>query len=143
MDTSYENQNNGTDHTKDSRNVKRFEGLEAWKKNHELVVKVYQVTREFSDKDISLAKDLQNSARFITQSIVEGYNRRSPKDKYSYYARARDASFIFQDLLLTARDLNVFTNGYAQYEDLLDTLISGRRVINGLVESFEKRNDQA
>jgi len=127
---------------KDSHNVKRFEQFEVWKKNHELVLKVYQVTRDFSVKDESLVKELQKTARQITQSIVEGFNRRNPAEKYEFYARARDASFIFQDALLIANDLKAFINE-SEYEEILEILISGRRMLNGLLDTFRNIKREA
>ena len=56
--------------------IKRFEDLKVWQKSHELVLEVYQITRQFPNEEkVGLISQIRRSAVSVAANIAEGSKR--------------------------------------------------------------------
>jgi hypothetical protein len=55
----------------------RFEDLEVWKKAHDLVLKIYTITKDYpSEEKFGLVSQMRLSAVSIPANIAEGFKKR-------------------------------------------------------------------
>ena len=60
-----------------------------WQKAHQLVLKIYQYTKNFPiEEKYGLVSDMRRAARSVPTNIVEGYGRRGYKDALSFFNRS-------------------------------------------------------
>ena len=72
--------------------MKTFRDLKVWQKAHELVLKIYRITKEFPNEEkFGLVSQLRRSASSIPTNIVEGFKRKSKRD-YAHFLNLADAS---------------------------------------------------
>ena len=65
---------------------KTFRDLIVWQKAHQLVLKIYQHTKDFpSDEKYGLVSDMRRAARSVPTNIVEGYKRKGYKDALNFF----------------------------------------------------------
>jgi four helix bundle protein len=115
---------------------KRFENFGVWQTAHDLVIQTHRLTSLFDPLSRDLRDRLVDAAHLVTKAFVEGYNRREADKKLEFYEISRDATFVYQDVLLTARDLNLFTEHEEDYSRLLDLTIESRKRITGLIKRY-------
>jgi len=85
----------------------RFRDLEVWRVSMDLVVKVYEITREFpKSEQFGLASQLQRSAVSIPSNIAEGSGRGTRKDFAHFLDQARGSLFEVITQLEISRSLN-------------------------------------
>ena len=85
----------------------RFKDLEVWRVSMDLVVKVYEITREFpKSEQFGLAAQLQRSAVSIPSNIAEGSGRETRKDFAHFLDQARGSLFEVITQLEICRSLN-------------------------------------
>lgn len=85
----------------------RFRDLEVWRVSMELVVKVYEITREFpKSEQFGLASQLQRSAISIPSNIAEGSGRGTKRDFAHFLDQARGSLFEVITQLEICRSLN-------------------------------------
>ena len=85
----------------------RFKDLEVWRVSMDLVVKVYEITREFpKNEQFGLAAQLQRSAVSIPSNIAEGSGRGTRKDFAHFLDQARGSLFEVITQLEISRSLN-------------------------------------
>jgi len=118
--------------------IKNFTDLESWRKGHEFVLKIYQISAEFPKEEIyGLTSQIKRAAVSITANIAEGFSRYHYKEKIHFYYNSRGSTTEVQDLLLIARDV-----GYIHYEKckiLFEEADILRRLLNGLIRSAERQ----
>lgn len=85
----------------------RFKDLDVWKVSMDLVVKVYEITREFpKSEQFGLASQLQRSAVSIPSNIAEGSGRGTRKDFAHFLDQARGSLFEVISQLEISKSLN-------------------------------------
>ncbi len=85
----------------------RFRDLEVWRVSMDLVVKVYEITREFpKSEQFGLASQLQRSAVSIPSNIAEGSGRVTKKDFAHFLDQVRGSLFEVITQLEICRSLN-------------------------------------
>ncbi|WP_367362463.1 four helix bundle protein [Mesotoga sp.] len=85
----------------------RFKDLEVWRVSMDLVVKVYEITREFpKNEQFGLVAQLQRSAVSIPSNIAEGSGRGTRKDFAHFLDQARGSLFEVITQLEICRSLN-------------------------------------
>lgn len=71
-------------------NERGYRSLNAWRKADELVLMVYRLTKKFPrDELFGLISQMRRCAISVVANIVEGYGRRTAKDKVQFYYIAR------------------------------------------------------
>ncbi|HCC23072.1 TPA: four helix bundle protein [Candidatus Falkowbacteria bacterium] len=119
-------------------NIDNFRDLKAWQHNHQIVIKIYQLTKKFPDEErFGLCSQVRRSASSITANISEGFGRYYYKDKIRFYYFARASSVETQNHLLLAADLGYLSKEIV--ENLFVQLGEGQKMINGLINSLNSR----
>lgn len=118
--------------------ITHFTHLDAWKKNHELVLEIYRITKSFPKEELfGITSQIRRATSSITANIAEGCGRFHYKDKVKFYLISRGSSSEVQDFLIIAKDL-----GYVSEKDFdRIKLISfeGYKLICGLIRSINAR----
>lgn len=117
--------------------VKHFTNLNAWKKNHELVLNIYNITNNFPKSELfGLISQIRRAVCSITGNIAEGFGRYHYNDKIKFYLIARGSSAEVQNYLIIAKDLNYIS--LENFNNIKITSFEGYKLICGLIQSIEK-----
>lgn len=123
-------------HTVDSRGgrAKRFEDLEVWRKAHELVLKIYKITKDFpAEEKFGLVSQMRRASISIPANIAEGFKKRGLKDKTNFYNIAQGSLEELRYYSILSRDLK-----YCEDTNELDGLIETiGRMLYGLIQSIQ------
>lgn len=118
--------------------ITQFTELEAWKVNHEVVLIVYEITKNFPrEEKFGIIDQLRRAASSVTANIAEGFGRFHFSDKTRFYYQARGSSYEVLNFLILARDLKIL--GMKDFTHISDIVLQGGRVLNGLIRATEKR----
>lgn len=113
--------------------ITTFTDLETWKIGHQLVIKVYLVTKKFpKDELFGLTNQLRRAVVSITSNIAEGFSRQSYKEKVQFYSTASGSLSEVQNQLLIARDIGYIDN--KTYDMLSELATHLSKLLNGLIK---------
>ena len=109
-----------------------FKKLQVWKKAHELVLAVHDVTNGIRSRDYtSLRSQMVRAAASIDANIVEGSGQRSDKEFGRFLNIAVNSANELEAHLIMARDLNAITG--SDFDSLNDRLVVVRKMLHGLL----------
>lgn len=118
--------------------IKKFYELDAWTKGHELVLEIYNLTKDFPKEELyGIVSQLRRAASSITANIAEGFARYHFKDKTRFYYQARGSVAEVQNFLLLAKDLKFIDLKICK--KLGEDANEASQLINGLIRSIEKQ----
>jgi len=91
--------------------VQRYRDLEVWKRSHALVLRVYQLTKNFPEEErFGLTSQLRRAAVSVPANIAEGSKRRTNQD-FARFLNISEGSLSETDyLLLCSHDLGYLSN---------------------------------
>ncbi|MBI4426308.1 MAG: four helix bundle protein [Candidatus Kerfeldbacteria bacterium] len=110
--------------------VVTFTDLMAWKQGHALALKIYQITKDFPNREkFGLTSQIRRCALSVTSNIAEGFSRKSFREKAQFYSTALGSLTELQNQLMLARDVqyvspDVYADTY-RYSVLVHKLITG------------------
>jgi len=114
----------------------RFEKLTVWQKAHELVIKIYKITKKFpAEEKFRLVDQLCRSASSVPANIVEGNARRHKKEYLQFLNTASSSLEETRYHLLLAKDLDYLSA--LQYIELIKLTNDVGRLISGLTRSLK------
>ena len=114
--------------------IESFKDLTAWKESHKFVIELYKATRDFPKEEIyGLTNQLRRAVVSIVSNIVEGFSKKSRREKIQFYHTALGSLLEVQSQLLIAKDLGYLSNDDFNILDLRS--ISVRKLILGLMKS--------
>ena len=117
-----------------NKSIHHFTHLIAWQKNHQVVLKIYQLTKKFPKEELfGLVSQIRRAAASITANIAEGYGRYHPKDRIRFYLMARGSNTELQNHIILAHDLGYITDN--EFEPLKVQVFEGYKIICGLIKS--------
>lgn len=112
--------------------IKEFTDLKAWQEGHELVIIVYQITKNFPREELySLVDQMRRAATSVTSNIAEGFGRQGMKEKIQFYYLAQGSLTELKNQLLIAKDV-----GYLKPDDfqkLVDQANNAHKLLQGLI----------
>ncbi|MFP4346001.1 MAG: four helix bundle protein [Anaerolineales bacterium] len=116
--------------------ITRFQQLDVWREAHTLVLKVYEVTKDFpTDERFGLISQMRRAAISVPANIAEGFKRRGVQEKIRFYNIAEGSLEELKYFLILAEDL-----GYCESKDeLMEQAEVVGRLLNGLIVSTERR----
>ena len=118
----------------ESRKIKSFTDLNAWKEGHKLVLMIYEITKDFPKEEIfGLTSQIRRCAVSITSNIAEGFSRQSYKEKVRFYSIALGSITELQNQLLIAKDVGYITK--EQFQDIAEQSVKVHKITNGLIKS--------
>jgi four helix bundle protein len=116
---------------KNSKKIKSFTDLIAWQEGHKLVLKVYEITKNFPNYEMfGLTSQMRRCAVSITSNIAEGFSRRTNKDKIKFYHTSLGSITELQNQLLIARDVSFINQD--DFINLAEQTTSVQKVLHGL-----------
>ena len=119
----------------DKQQVESWRDLEVWKLAHNLVLKVYEITKCFpNDERFRLIDQICRSAASVPTNIAEGKGRSSLKEYLQFLSIARGSVEEVKYLLLLCRDLGYIPE--STYSEMADEYDQVARMLNGLMRSL-------
>jgi len=116
--------------------VEKFSDLQVWQEAHQLVLRVYEITRKFpSDERFGLVSQMRRAALSIPANIAEGFKRRGLQDKIRFYNTAEGSLEELKYFFIVSKDLNYIESNA---DELARADMVGR-LLNGLIASTERR----
>lgn len=111
-----------------------FRDLKVWEKSHQLVLKIYNITKSFPPEEkFGLSSQIRRSAASIPTNIAEGFKRKSNKD-FCHFLNMADSSLEETKYhLILAKDLN-----YIDKKDY-DWLTESCEEIGKMLDGLQKR----
>jgi len=117
----------------ESRKIKSFTDLNAWKEGHKLVLNIYNITKSFPKEELfGLTNQLRRAAVSFTSNIAEGFSRNSYKEKLQFYSMALGSLTEIQNQLLVARDIGYITE--LKFTEIAKQSITINKITNGLIK---------
>jgi len=106
--------------------AKSFEDLVVWRKAHEFVLGVYELTASFPKHETyGLCSQMRRAAVSIPANIAEGFRKRGKADKARFMNTAEGSVEESRYYLILARAL-----GYGETRSLIHTLDEVSRLLN-------------
>ena len=110
--------------------------LIVWKKSHELVLKIYEVTKGFpKDEQFGLTSQVRRAAVSIPSNIVEGKARGSNKDCKRFLLMARGSLEELKYQMLLAKDLKYIDEKI--YKEVYKNMDEIGRLLGGLIKKLD------
>jgi four helix bundle protein len=111
---------------------KTFMDLKVWKLAHEVNISNYQLTESFPRRETyGMADQIRRASYSIPANIVEGFGRRSTRDKAHFYTIAMGSAEELKNGLIAARDL-----GYLQkFAELWPKVESVSKMLRSLTDA--------
>jgi len=86
--------------------IEKFSDLQVWREAHQLVLRVYEITRKFpSDERFGLISQMRRAALSIPANIAEGFKRRGLQDKIQFYNTAPGSLEELKYFFIVSKDL--------------------------------------
>ncbi len=99
------------------KKITTFRDLIVWQRSHQLVLKIYRVSKSFpSEERYGLTSQIRRAATSIPTNIVEGHKRRSRRDYLHFLNIAESSLEEVKYLLLLSADLEMLSR--TDFEDL-------------------------
>lgn len=113
--------------------IHSFTDLNTWKKGHEMVIKIYDLTKGFPQEEMfGLTNQLRRASVSVTSNIAEGFSRTSYKEKAQFYATALGSLTEIQNQILIAKDVGYMSKN--SFEELAETSVTTSKLLNGLLK---------
>ncbi len=113
--------------------AKSYRDLLMWQKAHELVLKVYQITKDFpKEETYGLTSQLRRAVVSVPANIAEGFARNSSKEKLRFYNIAAASLSEVNYFLLLSNDLK-----YANTISLQELAEEVGKIIYGYTKAFQ------
>ena len=111
-----------------------YQKLKAWQMAMELVEEVYASTRGFpKEESFGLTSQMRRAAVSIPSNVAEGASRAGSKEFLQFLHVARGSASELETQMLLAGKLGYLANTV----DLMASLTSVKRLINGLIRSLK------
>ena len=118
--------------------INMFYDLDAWKEGHQLVLEVYNITKDFpKEEQFGVISQVRRAVVSITNNIAEGFGRYHYNDKIKFYYNSKGSTAEVQNLLIISKDLEYISS--QECKRLGERSNKVRMLINGLIRSIEKQ----
>ncbi len=110
----------------------KYQDLKVWQLSMDLVVRVYELTRDFPDRELyGLVSQMRRAAVSIPSNIAEGKGRTSNKELAHFLSNARGSICELETQILLSVRLGLVSE--AKAKELLETLTEVARMVSGLM----------
>jgi len=115
------------------RKAKRFEDLEVWRKAHELVLKIYEITSSYPPEEkFGLVSQMRRAAVSIPANIAEGFKKRGLRDKANFYNIAQGSLEELRYYMILSKDLKY----YKDVDEINGSIEITGKMLHGLIKSL-------
>ena len=109
--------------------------LIVWKQSHQLVLKIYEITKGFPNSELfGLTSQIRRAAVSVPSNIVEGKARGFDKEYKRFLLMARGSLEEVRYQLLLAKDLEYIDSN--KYEEVINLTNEVGKLLNGLIRSL-------
>ena len=116
--------------------IVRFEQLLAWQEAHQLVLTVYQMTKQFpADEKFALISQMRRAAVSIPANIAEGFRRYGIQEKIRFYNVSEGSLEELKYYFILAADLG-YISSKNEFMAQADTV---GRLLHGLISGTQRR----
>ena len=116
------------------KTAKTFEDLVVWQKAHQLVLKIYRLSKTFPrDELYGLASQIRRAAVSIPANVAEGFKKRTYRDKLRFFNIAQASVEEVRYYLILCTDLK-----YGDTAELRDDLVEVSRMLEAYMTSIRK-----
>jgi four helix bundle protein len=116
--------------------IEHFTDLDVWKVNHQVVLEIYKIIRDFpASEKYGLTDQIRRAGVSITNNIAEGWGRYHHADRNRFYYQARGSNCEVQNLLIIAHELGYLSE--KDFNQLKESVFRGFKVLNGLIRSVK------
>ena len=112
---------------------KGYHRLIAWQKADQLALMIYQITAKFPNKFFSLISQMQRAALSVPANIVEGYSRKSGKEKRRFYNLAYSSLTELEYYIEFCYKIKLYSN--ATLHKLYSVQNETAKILSGLSRS--------
>lgn len=114
--------------------IKKFEDLTVWQKSHDLVLRIYKITKDFPNEEkFGLVSQMKRAAVSVVANIVEGFRKKSLKDKINFYNIAQGSCDELRYYVILAKDLGYLTKEEGELGTQIDEV---GKMLSGLIASM-------
>ncbi|MBN2018176.1 MAG: four helix bundle protein [Candidatus Cloacimonetes bacterium] len=115
-----------------------YSDLDVFKKSHQLVLTLYQITNKFpKDEKYRIIDQMIRAAYSIPANIVEGNSRNTTRDYIRFLYNSRGSLNELNYFLLLSKGLCYITSSL--YNDLILQTEEIGKMLNGLISSLKKK----
>lgn len=119
--------------------IRSFTDLRAWREGHNLVLAIYDITKNFPrEEQFGLTNQIRRAAVSVTSNISEGFSRQSYKEKSQFYSMALGSLTELQNQLLISRDIKYLDK--ENFSKIAEQTVIVSKLLNGLIKSSISRN---
>lgn len=119
--------------------TQNFKEVFAWQKAHELVVMVYETTKQYpSFERFGLCSQFQRAAVSIPANIAEGYRRDGMNDKLRFLNIAQGSLEECRYYILLSKDLQYIS--IETYDSMNSAIEETSRLLNAYYKGIKNRN---
>ena len=86
-----------------TKKIKSFTDLIAWKEGHSLVLAIFKEIRKFPREGYSLRDQMGRCSISITSNMAEGFSRKSRKEKVQFYYMSLGSTTELQNQLFNCK----------------------------------------
>ena len=116
-------------------NERPHKKLTLWKKAMDLVVSIYETTKDFPSQEMyGLTSQLRRAAVSVPSNIAEGLTRRTKTDKLHFLNMSQSSLSEVDTQLEISRRLGLLSE--LRYDRTVDGLIEVQRLLGGLIRSI-------
>ncbi len=117
--------------------INYFTDLIAWQEGHKLVLKLYEVTKNFpKEETYALTDQLRRAVVSITSNIAEGFSRQSYKEKTQFYSMALGSITELQNQIIISKDIGYLPK--SEFENIMNQSVIVHKITNGLIKASKK-----
>ena len=110
-----------------------FKDLIVWQKSHLLVLKIYEITKQFPREEIyGLTNQIRRAAYSVPANIVEGKKKKTILNQLSFINIAEGSLEEFKYFLILSKDLKYIE------EDRYNELLKDAEEIGKLLNGYER-----
>lgn len=121
--------------TRDMENIIGYKKLTVYNRAHALTLLTYKITAQFPKEELfGLTSQMRRCAMSIPANIVEGYARRTPRDKLQFYFISRGSLTELEYFIDLSRELQYVTG--QEYEQVKELRSEVGRLLNGFIRSI-------
>ncbi|MFZ5365650.1 MAG: four helix bundle protein [Patescibacteria group bacterium] len=118
----------------DKKQVKYFTDIIAWQKSHQLVLKIYKITKEFpSEEKFGLVSQTRRAAISVAANIVEGFARKNTRDSLRFYNISNASLEELKYLVLISCDVDLINKDI--HSELVEACQEAGRTLQGWIDS--------
>lgn len=121
--------------------VASYRQLEVWQKAMDLVVLLYQHSKQFPKEELyGLTSQMRRAAVSVPSNIAEGQGRRTTRDFLNFVSISKGSLFELETQIEIARRLEYLPA--ICHDDLQSLGQTVGKLLNGLIRALEQKNSE-